>query len=103
MENKYEIFEKRLDSNKAVTKIPVLLAKEKSHYCARQCCSNACRSMDVVIYNLTGNIETKSMLITKDTQISCLCLNRPTFNVYLTENGQREYLGKIIDNFDCFN
>ncbi len=67
LENKYEIFEKRLDSNKAVTKIPILLAKEKSSYCARQCCSNACRSMDVVIYNLTRNIETKSMLITKDT------------------------------------
>ncbi len=59
--------------------------------------------MDVVIHNLTGNKETKSMLVTKDTQISCFCLNRPSFNVYLTENGQKEYLGKIIDNFDCIN
>ena len=38
--NKYELFEKRIGANKAVTKIPILLAKEKSGYCSRQCCSN---------------------------------------------------------------
>jgi hypothetical protein len=35
LENKYEIFEKRIDANKSVTKIPILLAKEKSSYCSR--------------------------------------------------------------------
>ena len=103
MENKYDIYEKRIDSNKALTKIPILMAKEKSNYCARQCCSNACRAMDIVVYNLTGNIETKSLLIKKETQCSFLCLNRPQFSIYYIENGQNEFLGRIIDNFDCCN
>ncbi len=103
LENKYDIYEKRIDTNKTVTKIPILMAKEKSDYCTRQCCSNACRAMDIIVYNLTGNIETKSLLITKETQCSLLCLNRPEFLVYFTENGQSEYLGRIIDNFDCYN
>ena len=59
--------------------------------------------MDVYVYNMTGNLETKSLLIQKDTQCSCLCLNRPRFAVYFIENGQKEYLGKIIDNFDCYD
>ena len=42
-ENKYYFFEKRVDKNKAVTNIPLFKAKEKSNFCARQCCGNATR------------------------------------------------------------
>ncbi len=34
LENKYDLYEKRIDANKTVTKIPILMAKEKSGYCS---------------------------------------------------------------------
>ncbi len=57
LENKYDIYEKRMDSNNGASKIPILTAKENSGYCARQLCSNACRAMEINIYNMTGNSE----------------------------------------------
>jgi hypothetical protein len=35
MVNEFEIFEKRINSNTALTKIPIIKVKEKSDYCAR--------------------------------------------------------------------
>jgi hypothetical protein len=77
MKNEYEIFEKRIGSNKAITKIPILLAKEKSNFCIRQFCSPAIRGMDVAIYNTTGGMETKCLLIEKDFTVPFYCLFRP--------------------------
>lgn len=81
----------------------MLKAKEKSSYCSRNCLSNDTRPMDIIFYNLTNNVENKCLKLTKDCTCSCLCLNWPTYYVHYEEEGNSEYIGKIIDNFDFVN
>jgi len=41
--------------------------------------------------------------LVRECQCTCYCCNRPEMKVYCTQGGQENYIGKIVDNWDCIN
>lgn len=98
--NKYYVYERSADGSKKGKKI--LKCKEKSNACSRNCLSSAQRAFNMKCLNLFDN---EDLCLRMEKEYSCTlgCLNRPNMKVILIENGVERYVGKIVDNFDCFN
>lgn len=99
-ENKYYVFERNQHGRKMGK--PILKCKEYSHCCARTCLPGDCRPFKMRVFNL-WNHEGMCLELVRPCQCSICCFNRPQMQVYYTEDGGREYLGKVVDNFDCCN
>ena len=41
------------------------------------------------------------MIFEREYQLTCLCCNRPELRIYLAENNLKNYIGKIINPFNC--
>ncbi len=103
VENKYYVYQKKPGKTKKKGK-KLWKAKEKSGWCSRNCMSNPCRPLDIKIKNLSNLDEDPTALrIHKPCTCTFLCCNRPEIFVEYSESGQDEYIGKIVDLFDCCN
>lgn len=97
-ENKYLVFERNPHGRKMGK--PILKCKEYSHCCARTCLPGDCRPFKMRVFNL-WNHDNMCLELVRPCQCTFLCCNRPHMQVYYTEDGGREYLGKVVDNWDC--
>lgn len=103
--NRYYVFE-QTPSGEAKKK-RIFKCKEKSGWCARNCMSSDCKPFDMEIKKCfkDEDYDNEEVVIRleRDCQCTCCCCNRPTMKVYLTERGQKTYLGKVVDSWDCCN
>lgn len=97
--NRYMVFP--LGSTGGKQDYEVFYCKETSDWCARMCCGPACRSIDIDIRR--GDTDEVVFQLKRECQCTCCCCNRPEMKVYHVENGQNNYLGKVVDPFDCCN
>lgn len=101
--NKYKIYKKKDGKVKKKGK-EQYVAKEKSGCCSRNCLSNQCRAMDIKITNKTMLEEDPtSIKMHKPCTCTFYCFNRPVIHIDYVEDGSEQYLGKIVDVFDCCN
>lgn len=98
--NKYYVYQLGGDQQKSGMRL--LRCKERSGWCNRNCLSPECRPFKMECTNLHNN-NVMCIDMVRECQCSFLCWNRPQMKIYFTENGKREYFGKIVDNFDCCN
>lgn len=98
--NKYYLYERSRKGKKRGKKL--VKCKESSGCCARNFVSGDCRPFKMKCYNL-HNKDIQCMKMVRECKLSVLCWNRPQMKVFYTENGREEYLGKVVDNFDCCN
>lgn len=102
--NTYFVFPLSKDGDKKGHKL--FKCKEKSGFCAKQCMSAECRP-----FQLKVNLEDESeeldnepfLLLDRPCRCTCYCLNRPELTVTYVEDGKSEYVGKIVDPFNCCN
>lgn len=78
---------------------PLFKCKEKSGFCARQCLSGATRPFEIRIENRVTN--QLCMRFSRECTCTCGPFNRPELNAYAYINGQEEFVGKIVDPYDC--
>lgn len=98
--NKYMVYERGNHGRRRGKEM--LKCKEYSSCCARNCTTGGCRPFKMRVFNL-WNHESKCLEMDRECQVTCACFNRPSMQVYYTEDGTREYLGRVVDNFDCCN
>lgn len=98
--NKYYVYLRDQSGTKLGN--PILKCKEHSGWCARNCIAANCRPFKMRVQNL-WNQDRMCLEMERDCQPSCACFNRPQMKVFYTETNQREYIGKIVDNFDFCN
>ena len=101
-ENRYHVY--GYDPATQQKKAQIFKCKEKSDCCSRQCLSGACRPFEMTISTLKANGEYEPFLkLERPCMCTFLCFNRPEVLVTLVENGRAEFLGKVIDPFNCCN
>ena len=98
--NKYIVFERGNQGRPRGREM--LMCREYSSCCAKQCTASSCRPFKMRVFNL-WNHEAKCLEMERDCQLTVCCFNRPSMQVYHTENGAKDYLGRIVDNWDCCN
>lgn len=98
-QNKYKVYQS--DNSGQRNGKEILYCKETSNCCDRLCVSSECRAIDMDIRR--EDTEEVVLRLRRECQCTCLCCNRPELKVFLTENGQNIYLGKIVDPYDCCN
>ncbi len=75
---------------------------ERSGCCSRCCCSNDCRSLEIVIRHVSPHeIDTdiSKIFIRAHKSCSLCCCCRPTMDIRLAEDNK--YLGKVREPFTC--
>ena len=77
---------------------------ERSGCCARACCSNNCRSINLDIRHVSSANEDPDLAkifinAKKSCALSCCCFCRPELDIRLS--GNNEYLGKIREPCTC--
>ena len=103
-ENKYDVF--ALNKNGKKKGHRLFKCKEKSSWCARQCLSGDCRPFQMNISTLTRGEDDEYepfLRLERECKCTCLCFERPEVLVTLVEGGKNEYLGKIVDPWNCCN
>lgn len=98
--NKYLVYERGGNGRRKGKEM--LECKEFSSCCARNCTTSGCRPFKMRVFNL-WNHDDKCLEMDRDCQLTVCCLFRPSMQIYHTEGGSREYLGRVVDNFDCCN
>lgn len=80
---------------------PLFKCKEISGFCARQCLSGASRPFEMRVENrVTGQL---CMRFSREYTCTCGPCGRPELNVFAHVNGQEQFVGKIVDPYDCCN
>ena len=77
---------------------------ERSDYCSRNCCPSNIREFNMEIYHMINIGQQASKLFAnavKPLIIPCYCCCRPEMTLLLGE--QKEVVGKIVNNFTCFD
>jgi hypothetical protein len=103
-ENKYHVF--TLDKSGKKKGQRLFKCKEKSSCCARQCMSGDCRPFRMEISTLVRGEDDEYepfLRLERECKCTCLCFQRPEILVTLVEGGKNEYLGKIVDPWNCCN
>ena len=104
-ENKYAVYKLSKDGKDKKGK-PFLKAKEKSGFCARQCCPAAMRPFHMIVENEDNN-ETvdgeKFMHIERPFTCAILCCCRPFAEATLNEKEVNERLGTIKNPWTCYD
>ena len=98
--NKYVVYERGPHGRRRGKEM--LKCREYSGCCARTCMTGGCRPFKMRVFNL-WNHENKCLEMDRDCQCTFLCFNRPAMKVFYTEDGGKEYVGRVVDNFDCCN
>ena len=80
----------------------ILKFKETTGCFQRQCAPPDCRAIAMDGENLFNQSQ-QCLVLDRKCSVAFYCLNRPTMTVDYVEGGQSQYLGKIIDNWDCCN
>lgn len=80
--------------------VKLFKCKEKSDWCARQCCPSGCRPYDYQIKMETGPYNDMEFLhAVREFACTCLCFNRPELTVFIPGTGQT--LGYMTDPWAC--
>lgn len=98
-QNEYKVYNSDNSGKQAGHEI--LYCRETSGYCDRACASAECRGIEIDIRRV--DTEEVVLRLQRECQCTCCCCNRPEMKVFLTENGQNTYLGKVMDPYDCCN
>jgi hypothetical protein len=78
---------------------------ERSGCCSRCCCSNDCRSLEIIVRHLTSAAEIDPdlakiyMKAKKPCALACFCCCRPSIDVVLVE--ENRFLGRVSEPFTC--
>lgn len=103
--NRYYVYE--LNNAGGAKKKKIFKCKEKSGCCARNCLAPDCRPFDMEIKKVAkdDDYHTDEVVIQMERkcQCTCYCFNRPEMKVYLTQGGQKTYVGRVVDNYDFCN
>ena len=78
--------------------------KEKSGCVQRQCLSGECRAFDlnIKLADQNDNLDGEPFLhIERPCRCTFYCCNRPEITVHCVQDGKNEYVGKIVDKFNC--
>lgn len=108
MANRYYVHElaPRGPDGKAHMKV-LFECHEASDFVERNFAPQGCRAIDVDIRKWISGPEIPdrdiAIRLEKECQCTCYCANRPMMKVFLTERGQKLYLGQIVDPWDCCN
>lgn len=103
MNNKYDVF--RMENGKPVG-APLFRWTESSSCFQRNCMSADCRQMDMKVTNLhhiNQNLNQEVMSILRPCKMTIACFNRQEIQVQWVEGGERKFIGKIVDPWDCCN
>eukprot|EP00828_Plagiopyla_frontata_P040904 TRINITY_DN5673_c0_g1_i4.p1 TRINITY_DN5673_c0_g1~~TRINITY_DN5673_c0_g1_i4.p1 ORF type:complete len:366 (-),score=59.20 TRINITY_DN5673_c0_g1_i4:42-1139(-) len=104
IENKYTVFAAN-SSGEKLKKVPIFKAKEKSGCLERNCLAGNCRPFKVKVEHdaegPSSNDGQHAFRFNREYELTCCCLNRPNMEVFLTENNQDTYLGKVNWPFNC--
>lgn len=103
MQNKYFVYEKETGRIDRSSKKKLYKIKEKSECCSRNCVIPLCRELKLKVTNLGFDLQydKESILVEKDCTCTFFCLSRPSADIFYTEEGGKEFLGKIYYPFDC--
>ena len=96
-QNKYQVFIQSPMGLKYCFK-----CNERSGCCARCCCSNDCRSLEIVIRHVSPNevdTDISKIYIRANKSCSLCCCCRPNMEVRLVE--ENKYLGRVREPFTC--
>lgn len=103
--NRYYVFEQNAAGG--AKKKKVFKCKEKSSWCSRTYLSSDCKPFDMEIKKCfkDEDYDNEEVVIKleRECQCTCYCFNRPTMKVFVTERGQKIYVGKVVDSWDCCN
>ena len=105
LENKYYVYKAAKNKEKKSGK-KIYKVKEKSSCYARVCLKMDCRPLDMKVYNQLNkdsDADDLCLFLSKPCTCTFLCCNRPTLNIYYKEDEKNEYLGKIMDPWECCN
>lgn len=107
MENTYMVYERGPNPETDVAPRPLFMCKEKSTWCARNCMAASAKPFEMKVFkcfdghNAIFNDPVLSMF--RECKCTCLCFNRPELVVYYTEGKRNDYLGKVVDTWDCMH
>lgn len=102
-ENRYQVFAADSAGERKVGPV-IFSCKEHSSWCSRNCLAGNCRPFDMTINhsNLYDPHQEKPfLLLHRECRCTCLCLNRPSVDVQLVENGANENIGSVRAPFSC--
>jgi len=103
--NRYYVYE--LNKAGEAKKKKIFKCIEKSGWCARNCMSSDSKPFEMYVYKQFKDEDYDTgepvLKMVRECQCTCMCCNRPEMKVYYVENGQNEYLGKVVDSWDCMN
>lgn len=103
--NKYYVHE--LNNSGEAKKKKIFKCKEKSGWCARNCMAPDCKPFNMEVKKCAKDEDFDTdetvILMERECQCTCYCFNRPEMKIYLTQGGQKNYLGKVVDNYDFCN
>jgi Scramblase len=103
--NRYYVYE--LNKAGEAKKKKIFKCIEKSGWCARNCMSSDSKPFEMFVYKQFKDEDYDTgepvLKMVRECQCTCFCCNRPEMKVYYIENGQNEYLGKVVDTWDCVN
>ena len=100
MANTYYVFE--LTPTGEAFRTLIFECKETSNFVDRNCGGGGCRAIDLVLLKAGSGMDRQVVLkMTKPCQCTCCCASRPEMKVFMTENGQDTYLGKVCEPWTC--
>lgn len=99
--NKYYIYELAQNGKKKKGK-KLVKCKEKSNQCGKQCLSSSDRPFKMECKNLFDG-DDLCLQMRKPYKMTFMCFNRPKMDIFTFANGQEQYLGKVVDNYDFCN
>jgi len=100
--NTYNVYPLSKDGDKKGKKL--FKCKESSDCCARVCLAPDCRpfTMKVKLTDDDEDVDSAPFLeIDRPCKCTCYCCNRPEIRVSYVENGQNQYLGKVVNPWTC--
>mmetsp|Transcript_35974 Transcript_35974/g.32358 ORF Transcript_35974/g.32358 Transcript_35974/m.32358 type:complete len:211 (+) Transcript_35974:164-796(+) len=77
-------------------------AKENSSCCSRQCLHPSCRPFKVNVEHEDGPfVGSPAFRYERDCRFTFCCCNRPEMDVFYTENGANDKIGKVTEPWYC--
>lgn len=104
--NRYMVHEQTTEGKPK--KKALLRCKEESSWCARNCMSADCKPFAMEVRKEAHDPDAAGALapvlrMERECKCTCMCCNRPEMLIYNVERGTKEYIGKVVDSWDCIN
>lgn len=102
--NRYYVYELNLQGEAKRRRL--FKCDERPDWCAKHCMSADCRPFELKIEKITPDPDMAGepvLYLQRECRCTFMCCNRPETKVYLTEGGQKTYLGKVYDPYNFCN